>query len=216
MRVEGAKSAHQRDRRSWAHPTRLATLVIVGWVGAGLAVSGLVTTIAFEMPLLPSLIAIGAVAGLLAFKGVYRTRMVPAVSSMFSRVLTAVSLGVVVGLSVARVTSATAPTIGDTVALVAGLWLGAVGGLALSSTSLKRLWVRGKLRSRALVIGAGQLTHELILELRLRRSYGVSVEALAYLGTAPPSTGHPAETPLVPLSEIPSFCLLYTSDAADE
>lgn len=200
-----ASSRTTASQPRWGHPTRLATLVIVAYTVGGLTLGGLAMGVLLDAPLVPSLVAIVAVAIQMGFNGVYRTRMVPDVSSMFSRLLTAVALGVVIGLSVARLTPAPVPTIGDAMGLVTGLWFGAVVGLALASRSLKRRWSKGHLRSRALVVGVGKLTSELILELRLRPTYGVAVGAVAYVGEKPPSRGHPAETPLIAVDEIPSF-----------
>ena len=183
----------------WLHPTRMATLLVMVLTVGGLFVGGALGTRVFDAPALPSVVAACMVAVHLGFKGVYRTRMVPDVSSMLSRVLTAVALGVVTGLAVALLTPAATPTIGDAVGLAFSLYCGAVVGLAISSTSLKRLWKAGHLRSKAVVVGVGQLTSELILELGLRRSYGVDIEGLAYVGERPLSTGHPSETRFFPL-----------------
>ena len=206
-----APHASRRDAR-WSHPTRLATAVIIICTVGGLIVASVLGGLLLNAPLVPTAVAVLSVTILLGFRGVYRTRMVPDVSSMFSQVLIVVALGVVLGLSVARLTPAPVPTIGDAVGLVFGLWFGAVSGLAVASGTLKRLWSRGQLRSRALVIGVGQLTSELILELRVRRTYGVAVEGVAYIGPEPPRRGHPAETPLVAMEDIPTYVALYGID----
>lgn len=210
--AEPVNSDNPPNHRQWRHPTRIATLVVVVWTVGAMAVAGVIVALLFDVPWVPAVVAMVAVAILLGFKGCYRTRMVPDVSSMFSRLLTAVALGVVMGLSVARLTPAPVPTIGDAMGLVAGLWTGAVVGLAFSSRALKSLWSRGRLRSRALVVGVGKLTSELILELRVRRTYGVYVEGVAYVGTEPPSRGHPAETPFVAVADIPRFVADHNID----
>ena len=196
----------------WLHPTRMATLLVMVLTVGGLFAGGAIGTSLLDAPIVPAVVAACMVAVHLGFKGVYRTRMVPDVSSMLSRVLTAVSLGVITGLAVARLTPAAVPTIGDAVGLAFSLFCGSVIGLAISSHMLKRLWTNGQLRSRAIVVGVGKLTAELILELRLRRSYGVQVEGLAYVGNEPPSTGHPSETPLFSVGSLPSFVRLHNID----
>ena len=196
----------------WLHPTRMATLLVMVLTVGGLFAGGAIGTSLLDAPIVPAVVAAWMVAVHLGFKGVYRTRMVPDVSSMLSRVLTAVSLGVITGLAVARLTPAAVPTIGDAVGLAFSLFCGSVIGLAISSHMLKRLWKNGHLRSRAIVVGVGQLTSELILELGLRRSYGVDIEGLAYVGERPLSTGHPSETPLLSVEELPQYVALFRID----
>lgn len=201
-----------RSDARWSHPTRIATGVVIVCTVGGLLLADVVVGVLFDMPAIPTTMATLSTAILLGFKGAYRTRMVPDVSSLFSLVLSAVALGIVIGLSFARLTSSPVPPIGDGLGLAVSLWVGAVLGLAVASGLLKRLWQRGKLRSRAVVIGVGRLTSELILELRIRRTYGVAVEGVAYIGPKPPSRWHPSETPLLAVEDLPAFVSEFDID----
>jgi exopolysaccharide biosynthesis polyprenyl glycosylphosphotransferase len=183
---------------------RLSSLVTFGYslLSAVLAsaIGSLLHDVRAEM-LLAS--AVGTIC-LAALRGAYRTRMVPDTTSMVAGLAQAATLSSALVLLVSNIAGFRTVDPVEFFLMIGGSCIAAVAGMFLGSQSLKWLWKRGIGRSRAVVVGTGRLTDELILELRHRPTYGVDIVAVVHVGTPPESVlSVNPDVPQVTLEQLP-------------
>ena len=147
---------------------------------------------------------LGTIA-LAAIRGVYRTRMVPDTTSMVMRLTQAAILSSAIVVLASNFAGAHDPDRIEFSLMIGGSWLAAVVGMFVGSQSLKRLWKNGVARSRAVVVGTGRLTDELLLELRHRPTYGVDIVGVVHVGPVDPHTAEVnADVAQAGLEQLPS------------
>lgn len=122
-------------------------------------------------------IGLSAVVAFLALggRGVFRTTMVPDLASRIARVVSTAGLGVVTSLSALFLFSVVRVEADGFLIGFVLIALSSIVGLGAGLSLLRGLWSKGYLRSRALVVGSGQLSHEIAVEIELRQNYGVDV-----------------------------------------
>lgn len=139
-----------------------------------------------------------------ALRGAYRTRMVPDTTSMAATLAHAALVSSAIVLLVSNIAGFGNVDPVEFFLMIVVSWVAAIAGMFLGSQSLKRFWKRGIGRSRAVVVGTGRLTDELILELRHRPTYGVDIVAVVHVGTHPESLlAVNADVPQVTLAQFP-------------
>lgn len=148
----------------------LVTSVFLLVVGLLAAAVGLVDWISSVAAVALSL-AVGVATGL------FRTRMVPDVTSQFGRIATSVLWAVCV-VGFVRSASGSTGSFEGWIWLFVALAFGMTAGIMAASYLLKQLWGRGSLRTKAIVMGSTGLTFELAAELNIRHSNGVDVAAI--------------------------------------
>ena len=157
----------------------LTTIAIMGTVSGGIAATELL-----DITWQGGLTVTTSVIVLCAGKGLFRTRMVPDLSSIVSHVFAAGGLGALVGFGIIAATPIEDPSLGSAMLLAGAVILGALIGQQVGSTVLRRAWKRGQLRSRVLIIGVGRLAQELAVEINARPTYGVDVLGFVTAGLA--------------------------------
>ncbi len=143
---------------------------LLAFVGLTTAAVGIVDWISAAIAVVASL-AGGVAAGL------FRTRMVPDVASQLGRIATSVLWGVVV-VALTRGSADGWVDLTSWATLFVALALGMTGGIMAAAYLLKKMWARGALRSKAIVVGSTALATELAAELKVRPSNGVDVAAV--------------------------------------
>ena len=108
--------------------------------------------------------------------------MVPDVTSMAGRLGLAGLAAALVSLTFSSRAFDMVFGAGELFVTAAGTWTVLMAGLLAGMQTLKFMWRKGVGRSRAIVVGSGRLTDELLLELRHRPSYGVDVVGYAHVG----------------------------------
>lgn len=148
-----------------------------------------------------------------AARGLYRTRMVPDVTSMSQRLAASAVLGAAFVLLGSEFAGQEGIDPAEFLWMTAAAFASAFIGMFAGSQTLKRLWRKGQIRSRAVVVGTGRLTNELLLELRHRRTYGVDIVGIAHVGLPDETAASVhADVPHVALDDLPE---LVRNTAAD-
>lgn len=150
---------------------------------------------------------------LAAVRGAYRTRMVPDTTSMVVRLAESALVSSALVLLASNIAGFENAASVEFLVMIGGSCVAAVVGMFLGSQSLKWLWKRGIGRSRAVIVGTGRLTDELILELRHRPTYGVDIVAVVHVGT-PAESLHAvnADVPQVTLDQLPETVASVRAD----
>ena len=143
--------------------------------------------------------SLGTIA-LASLRGAYRTRMVPDTTSMAANLAQAATVSAALVLLTSNIAGLPKVDAVEFFLMIGGSWTAAIVGMFLGSQMLKRLWKNGIGRSRAVVVGTGRLTDELLLELRHRPTYGVDIVAVVHVGT-------PHESPLSVSPDVPQVTL---------
>jgi exopolysaccharide biosynthesis polyprenyl glycosylphosphotransferase len=163
-------------QRKPLNPSRVSTAILAGATGSCLAVAAAVWsfTLGQEAVAVPAAGALGA-QFTLAARGHFRVRMVPDTTSRVPLIGAAVAIGATMAIAVASTRYVRQPDAPSFLALL--LMLGAASLVAQSAgvELLRQCWRKGRLRSKALVLGSDALARELAIEMQLRKEYGVDV-----------------------------------------
>ncbi len=176
-----AVSSFRTSSKAWAgsfiHATAMLLCLLIASIGWGIWTN----RPAFGVTCgLFSLLSMGA-------RGVLRTRMVPDVTSHLTSIAVATAFGIAGGVIAATVVNAQTPELGSIVALAFVQCGAAVLALMVSGAVLRSIWLRGRLRSKALVLGTGRLAEEFALELAVRPNYGVDI--VGFVSSTSPGSG---------------------------
>jgi exopolysaccharide biosynthesis polyprenyl glycosylphosphotransferase len=122
-----------------------------------------------------SFVCAAAVLMSLSTTGRFRTRMVPDFVGQLSRVAGSVAAGVAVPFFAIAIFDAGGANFRPFAGLVLALLIASIFADWTSTFVIRKMWARGAWRSRAVMIGSGQLANELAVELQLRPEYGVDL-----------------------------------------
>ncbi len=163
--------------------SRYVSLVTFGLsLAFALAISALSITLDFVRAELVLATALGAVL-ISAVRGLFRTRMVPDVTSMGLRLSQSSLIAAAGVLIISEFIGQSGFGPAEFFFVLVLSLIASTMGMYVGSQTLKSMWRRGIGRSRAIVVGTGRLTDELLLELRHRRTYGVDIVGIAYPGS---------------------------------
>lgn len=152
--------------------TLLIVLVHAFALGLGAAISAIV---AHSVSFVIAFLCAGSVLLSTSTTGRFRTRMVPDFVGQLSRVAGSVAAGAALPFMAVALFDASRTNFRAFAGLVLMLFLMSLAADWTSAWTIRRMWARGRLRSRAVMIGSGRLANELAVELRLRQEYGVDL-----------------------------------------
>lgn len=155
---------------------RRSTAIVVAIQAVGLGIGALVASVVAHS-ISPALAVVCASSVIVAVgtTGRFRTRMVPDLVGQLSRVAGSVAAGAAVPFLLLAFLDASRTNFRAFAGLVLVLFTAALASDWISAWIVRRMWSRGKLRSRAVLLGSGRLADELAVELRLRKEYGVDL-----------------------------------------
>lgn len=159
--------------------TTIIVAVYVVSLSLGAAFSAFV---AHSVSLVQALVAMSCVTISLSTTGRFRTRMVPDFVGQLSRVAGSVAAGAAIPFMVIALFDSTLTNFRAFAGLTVVLFATSVAADWTSAMLIRHLWGRGKLRSKAVMIGSGQLADELAIELSVRPEYGVDLVEIIYPG----------------------------------
>ena len=155
---------------------RRSTVVVAAVNALFLSVGALVSAqIAHSVSFLMAFAAAASVFVFVGTTGRFRTRMVPDFVGQLTRVAGSVAGGAAGPFLVLALFDESRTNFRAFSGLVLALFIAALAADWLAVVLIRRMWARGRLRSRAIMLGSGTLANELAVELRLRQEYGVDL-----------------------------------------
>ncbi len=174
------------------NPSKICSLIQLAVTSAVVGLASLAAAALTIVTVQGAAIAAGMCMLLALSKGLFRTRMVPDVTSQVSKIAGSALSATVVAYAVTVFLQGQETAAGRSVVfgwglLFVALSVAMIGGIHVVSLLLKRTWSAGHLRARTLVLGSTSLAPELATELCIRRSYGVDVMAVVNTDRFPSS-----------------------------
>ncbi len=155
---------------------RKSTILIVAVYVVALILGATISAfVAHSVSFALAMAAAASVIASLSTTGRFRTRMVPDFVGQLSRVAGSVAAGAAIPFMAIAFFDASRTNFRAFAGLAVMLFVMSLAADWTSALIIRRMWARGRLRSRALVIGSGRLANELAVELRLRQEYGVDL-----------------------------------------
>lgn len=170
---------HLANSLSYTAGKRASSVIIAVHVVGCVSVAALVEVALVGEASTGLLIAcVAAVLMSLAGAGRFRTRMVPGFAGQFASMTKAVTLATTAVFAASTMVFQSGVTFQAFCVTLGGLLVAFTVADWAASAALRSLYRRGRLRSRAILIGNGRLGKELAVELELRPEYGVDIAAM--------------------------------------
>ena len=155
---------------------RKSTMLIVAIYGVCLTVgAAIAAVVAHSVSPALAISCAASVVVALSTTGRFRTRMVPDFVGQITRIGGSVAAGAAIPFLAVALFEPSRTNFRAFAGLVLVLLVASLLADWTSAWAIRKLWARGRLRSRAVMIGSGRLAREMAVELRLRPEYGVDL-----------------------------------------
>ena len=155
---------------------RRSTAVVATMHALFLSVGAVIAAqVAHSVSFLMAFVGAASVLIFVGTTGRFRTRMVPDFVGQLTRVAGSVAVGAAGPFLILAIFDASRTNFRAFSGLVFVLFVAALAADWLAVVLVRKMWARGRHRSRAIMLGSGTLANELAVELRLRQEYGVDL-----------------------------------------